>query len=927
MVKETDDRLGESIVMTGNHSRTTAGLSHLWTPARGTRHRPTGRRRSCPVIERLEPRTPMAADLAHATSVRRIDWEGTLVDARADGWIVQTSGSAAPQIRSGWQSQSLGEGFFSLTTPGASVADVRGWATAAGLRGLEPDRVITASALPNDPSFSRLYGLNNTGQTGGLADADIDAAEAWDVTTGSRSVVVSVIDTGVDYRHPDLAANVWTNPREVAGDRLDNDGNGYVDDVHGWDFANNDADPFDDQGHGTHVAGTIGAAGNNGTGVTGVNWQVSIMALKFLDASGSGTTSAAIAAINYATKMRRDFGVNIVATNNSWGGGGFSSSLQNAINAGGSAGILFVAAAGNDGLNNDSTPSYPASYTSSSIIAVAATDSSNRLASFSNYGATSVDVAAPGVGILSTTPNNTYSSYSGTSMATPQVTGVVALLKAAKPDATADQIRSAILSTTTPVSGLAGKVATGGVVNAAAALAALVGTPTSPPPPPPSPTGPYESNDAIATASAVTLTGGRASVSAVVGDGAYGSADVDLFAVAVPAGGTLTVDIDAQALGSALDSYLRVFNAAGRQLAANDDAGSLDSLVSFTAQAAGTYYVGVSAFGNAAYSATTAGSGTAGTTAGGYTAGFTVALPAPVADIVDVSPDPRTTSVGAVMVVFDRAVTGFDPSDLSLVRSGTSVPLTGITVTTTDSVRWTVSGLDAATASAGTYTLTLKASGSGIASADGVALATSAADTWTTQSATLVDAGDSLATAAVIGITSGEIRLSGIIGDGSWAAKDVDLYKVTLAAGQTIVIDIDAVTLAGSSTLDSFVRLFDSRGRQVASNDDSGGTIDSYLSRKVSASGTYSIGVSGFGNRSYSPATAGSGSNGSTGVYQMRLAFSAIAAGTAGAARIAGAADRTVPAGEDALATAFAMYGANWSAALPAIDRPRRSGR
>jgi subtilisin family serine protease len=472
VVKETDDRLGESIVMTGNHSRTTAGLSHLWTPARGTRHRPTGRRRSCPVIERLEPRTPMAADLAHATSVRRIDWEGTLVDARADGWIVQTSGSAAPQIRSGWQSQSLGEGFFSLTTPGASVADVRGWATAAGLRGLEPDRVITASALPNDPSFSRLYGLNNTGQTGGLADADIDAAEAWDVTTGSRSVVVSVIDTGVDYRHPDLAANVWTNPREVAGDRLDNDGNGYVDDVHGWDFANNDADPFDDQGHGTHVAGTIGAAGNNGTGVTGVNWQVSIMALKFLDASGSGTTSAAIAAINYATKMRRDFGVNIVATNNSWGGGGFSSSLQNAINAGGSAGILFVAAAGNDGLNNDSTPSYPASYTSSSIIAVAATDSSNRLASFSNYGATSVDVAAPGVGILSTTPNNTYSSYSGTSMATPQVTGVVALLKAAKPDATADQIRSAILSTTTPVSGLAGKVATGGVVNADVAPAA-----------------------------------------------------------------------------------------------------------------------------------------------------------------------------------------------------------------------------------------------------------------------------------------------------------------------------------------------------------------------------------------------------------------------------------------------------------------------
>jgi subtilisin family serine protease len=864
----------------------------------------------------------MAADLARAASICRIEWDGLPVDSRTDGWIVQSAGADAPQLRSGWQSRSLGEGFYSLTTPGASVADVRGWAAAAGVHGLEPDRMISASALPNDPSFNRLYGLNNTAQTGGLADADIDAPEAWDVTTGSRSVVVAVIDTGIDYRHPDLAANVWTNPREVAGDRIDNDGNGYVDDIYGWDFANNDADPFDDQGHGTHVAGTIGAVGNNGTGVAGVNWQVSIMGLKFLDASGSGTTSAAIAAINYATRMRRDFGANVVATNNSWGGGGFSSSLQNAITAGGSAGILFVAAAGNDGLNNDATASYPASYTSGSIIAVAATDSSNRLASFSNYGATSVDVAAPGVGILSTTPNNTYSSYSGTSMATPHVTGVVALLKAAKPDATADQIRSAILSTATPVAGLAGKVATGGVVNAAAAITALVG---APPPPPPAANGPYEANDSIATAAAVALTGGRASLAATVGDGTYGTADVDLFAVAMPAGGTLTVDIDAQSIGSPLDSYLRVFDAAGRQLAANDDAGSLDSLVSFTAPAAGTYYVGISSYANSAYSATTAGSGGAGTTTGSYAATFTVALPAPAADIVDVSPDPRTTSVGAVLVVFDRPVTGFDPADLSLVRDGSSVPLSGITVTTADNVRWTINGLDAATASAGTYTLALKASGSGIVSTDGVSLTASVTDTWMTQAATLVDAGDSLSTAAVVGITAGEIRLAGAVGDGSWGTKDVDLYRVTLVAGQTIVIDIDAVTLPGSSTLDSFVRLFDSRGRQVAANDDSGGTTDSYLARKVSGSGTYYVGVSGFGNRSYVPATAGSGAAGSTGVYQLRLAFSALAAGTVGAARVAGSADGRTPASGSALTTAFAMYGVNWSAALPAVERPRRS--
>jgi subtilisin family serine protease len=902
-------------------SITGSGFRNAPPTARG---RAAGRGRSRPAIERLEPRTPLAADLAQATGIRRIDWEGAPVDSRADGWIVRVEGTDAPRIRSGWQSQPLGEGFYSLTTPGASVADVRGWAAAGGVRGLEPDRLIRASALPGDPSFGRLHGLHNTGQTGGLADADIDAPEAWDVTTGSRSVVVGVIDTGIDYRHPDLAANVWTNPREVAGDRVDNDGNGYVDDVHGWDFANNDADPFDDQGHGTHVAGTIGASGNNGTGVTGVSWQVSIMALKFLDAAGSGTTSAAIAAINYATMMRRNFGVNVVATNNSWGGGGFSSSLQSAIAAGGSAGILFVAAAGNDGSDNDATPSYPASYTGGSIIAVAATDSSNRLASFSNHGATSVDVAAPGVGILSTTPNSTYSSYSGTSMATPHVTGVVALLKAARPAATADQVRAAILSTATPVAGLAGKVATGGLVNAAAAVAALVGSPS--PPPPPSTSGPFEPNDSIATASTVTLAGGRAAVSAAVGDGAYGAADVDLFAVAVPAGGTLTVDVDAAALGSALDSYLRVFDSAGRELAANDDAGSVDSLVSFTAQLAGTYYVGVSSYGNAAYSSVTAGGGVAGATTGAYTAAFTVSLPAPVADIVDVAPDPRTTSVGAVMVVFDRAVSGFDAADLALVRSGSAVPLGGVSVTTTDNVRWTVGGLDAATASAGSYTLVLNAVGSGIVSTQGVPLASSASDSWTTQAATLTDAGDSLATAAVIGIASGEIRLAGRVGDGAWGARDVDLYRVALVAGQTIVVDIDAVVLAGGSTLDSYLRLFDARGRQVAANDDSGGTFDSYLARTVSATGTYYVGVSGYGNRSYAASTAGSGSVGSTGVYQLRLALSPPASVTAAAARVAGAVDGPSPR-RAAFASAFAMYGANWSAALPAADRPRRIGR
>ena len=720
-------------------------------------------------LEQLEPRALLAADFGAA--VRELAWDGQLHAVKADAWIVRADHASSVAVRPGWSTASLGEGFLALQAPAASVADVRGWAAAtAGVRYVEPDFVITTSATPNDPSYSRLWGLNNSGQTGGVADADMDVAEAWDVTAGSRSVVVGVIDTGIDYNHPDLAANIWRNPGEIAGDGIDNDRNGYVDDVRGWDFANNDADPFDDEGHGTHVAGTIGAVGNNGVGIVGVSWNVSLMALKFLGADGSGSTSGAIAAINYATRMRQSFGVNVVATNNSWGGGGFSSALRDAIAAGGSAGVLCVAAAGNESVNNDATPSYPANYAGDAVISVAATDSSNRLATFSNYGATTVDVAAPGVGIYSTVPGNRYASYSGTSMATPHVTGTVALLAAANPQATAAQLRTAILSTAVPLPALAGKVATGGLVNAAAALAAVGGGGGEPP-----------------------------------------------------------------------------------------------------------------------------------------------AQPAPTADVIDVSPDPRTTSVSAVMVQFSRAVSGFDVADLQLTLGGVAVSLAGVSVTTTDSIRWTVDGLSAATASAGTYVLTVAAAGSGIvATDDAAALAVSVSDTWVTQAATLTDAGDTLATAAAVGISAGEVRLSGRIGDGSFARRDVDLYKVVLVAGQTLVIDVDAQTLSGGSTLDSYARLFNSSGRQIATNDDSGGSFDSYLSVRVSTAGTYYVGISGYGNASYSPTRAGSGRNGSTGVYQVRFAFSALAAGTG--AKIAGTRDAAAPA---EMASAFAAYGANWEAALP----------
>ncbi len=338
-------------------------------------------------------------------------------------------------------------------------------ATNPFIAAFEQDVVHQFNVMPNDPQVGQLWGLENSGQTGGASDADIDAAAAWGISTGSRNIVVAVIDTGVDWRHPDLAANLWVNPGETPNG-LDDDGNGLVDDVYGYNFAANTGDPMDDNGHGTHVAGTIAAVGNNGVGVTGINWSGSIMALKFLRADGSGTTSDAIRAINYATMQRVRFGVNVRVMNMSWGGGGFSSALRDAIQAAGDAGILAVAAAGNSARNNDLAPQYPSSYEVSTLVAVAATDHRDQLASFSNYGAASVDLAAPGVSILSTYPNNRYVALSGTSMATPHVAGVAALAWSVAPNATVAEIKNALLGGVDQLASLRGKVLSGGRLNA-----------------------------------------------------------------------------------------------------------------------------------------------------------------------------------------------------------------------------------------------------------------------------------------------------------------------------------------------------------------------------------------------------------------------------------------------------------------------------
>ncbi|PYT14876.1 MAG: hypothetical protein DMF51_07755 [Acidobacteria bacterium] len=338
----------------------------------------------------------------------------------------------------------------------------------------EPNYVLHAVLSPNDQSYSLLWGLNNRGQTGGLPGSDISAEAAWSVTTGDRAVVVGVVDSGIDYTHPDLAANIWTNPGEIPGNGIDDDQNGFVDDVHGWDFYNNDNDPMDDFGHGTHVAGTIGAVGNNSIGITGVAWRVSLVPLKFLNAGGHGSTSAAVAAIDYAA------GLGVDVLNNSWGSYDFSQTLMDAIRAAGDAGVVFVAAAGNEGVNTDLQPFFPAGYDLPNVISVAATNSYDNKAGFSNYGPNSVDLAAPGVDIFSTLPGGIYGPLSGTSMAAPHVSGVAALIRTLSPDIPAFQVKQKILDGATQVAGLVGLVRTGGRLNALVPIATRDDVPPGP---------------------------------------------------------------------------------------------------------------------------------------------------------------------------------------------------------------------------------------------------------------------------------------------------------------------------------------------------------------------------------------------------------------------------------------------------------------
>ncbi|MCA3364964.1 MAG: S8 family serine peptidase [Roseomonas sp.] len=497
---------------------------------------------------------------------------------------------------------------------------------------------ISIAVVSNDAGYTSgmLWGM--LGDTGAVRNAfGSQANEAWaEGVTGSTSNVVGVIDTGIDYTHPDLYLNIWLNQREIpvnlraglsdidaddlitfrdlngtanasyvmdynrngfidAGDLLndarwengtDEDGNGYRDDLIGWDFANNDNDPFDDNGHGTHVGGTIGGMGGNDIGVAGVNWTVQMVALKFLSARGSGSFNGAINAVNYFTDaaIRASDAEDFIATNNSWGGGGYSTLLNEAIGRGAQQDILFIAAAGNSSRNNDVQATYPANYTTNAIagydavISVASLTNTGSLSSFSNYGATTVDIAAPGSAIYSTLPGGRYGTYSGTSMATPHVTGAVALYAAEHPDATAAEIRAALLNSAAATPSLGDVMVTGGRLDIGAFLDTAPDLPTP--------------MDLIAgnTATTATLSAGALQVSGVDFAG-----DQDWFRLTLTAGWRYSFAMDATT-GSSLDAYLRLLATTGQQLAFNDDAVGNDSRLSFQAITSGTYYLSAQGF-------------------------------------------------------------------------------------------------------------------------------------------------------------------------------------------------------------------------------------------------------------------------------------------------------------------------------------------
>jgi subtilisin family serine protease/subtilisin-like proprotein convertase family protein len=688
----------------------------------------------------------------------------------------------------------IGRGMWATFTTQGAITPAMAKRVAQSLpqvQWVEPNQVKKIAAVPNDTEYNTQWYQNNTGQFPpqatnpfpGVEDADIDAEQAWDITIGSRDVIIGVIDTGVDIDHPDLRNNIWTNPGEIAGNGIDDDANGYVDDVNGYDFAMLDNDPreeFDPRGtgenvipvfaHGTAVAGVIGAVGNNGTGIAGVAWNISILPMKIAQTDGSLSTGAIVAAHAYATMMR-ERGINLVATNNSYGGYGgaeqfYEDAEENQLGAERAAiqryldsGGTFVAAAGNDSFNNDNAftdpngiTAYPASYSLPGLISVAATNRQDGLAGFSNFGVQTVDLAAPGEDIRTTFFQNGQSTYittAGTSFAAPVVAGIVGLIKSIKPNASAVEIRELLINTSDPLPGLQGLVRSGGRVNAGRAVRA---------------------------------------------------ASIDGPIVQSFSPGPQTTQFDA-VTGTALNTLSFTFS---------------EAIAQSTLSASGVTLLGDGAdniFGT----------------------GDDVVVPVTSATLA--SGNQRRVNIGLNLASFPAQRLPVDNYRITLAqaafRDSQGNRLNGNNVSGQDEVR----------------TFRVVATG---------------ADN---------EPNDTLATATRISFdASGQATLNGAqIGNGPAGVFDIDLYRVDLSTGGQISAQVVAQRLTGGSTLDSFVRLFDANGQELARNDQAFG-LDAAVDFFVRTGGAYYIGVSGAGNSTYDPTDATRVGTQSRGSYRLDIA-------------------------------------------------------
>jgi len=1027
------------------------------------------------LLETLEPRVMLSASLNLPEGLEVVDYRGGQVVALEDSWIMTFDRSVTSETLTaefsgvvadlGISVDSVlhrGRRFMEFTTPDPLNERAIDWVRGQtdNLINIEPNVARSPTRLPDDPLLDQQFWVENTGQPipgllQGTPGADIDLERAWEVTTGSSGVVIAVVDTGVEITHPDLADNIWVNPGEVPGNGIDDDGNGLVDDVNGWDFGSSDFgpggagrfggdnNPDDDSvggGHGTAVAGTIGAVGNNGFGITGVNWDVSILPVKIANDAGALVGGAIISAHEYLTDLLNR-GVPIAASNNSYGAfapGFFQEEFEDfdfereAIEDFIAAGGTFVASAGNDANDNDeSFTTFPAAHNLPGIIAVAATDNRDELASFSNFGETTVDVAAPGERILTTTTGGGFTFIDGTSFSGPIVAGVVGLMKSVRPDLTPEQVRDALIASSDRVPGLVDKVVADGRVNAFRALEFVLtdgplvtqfspGSPTGAPVQevqvafnePLAPLGPgalagitleraggddtfgdgnevvstiqsatlddtgsvltirpllplqafdlyrvtldgssftdlegnflngdavsgedevrefrvisapgaNEPNDTLAGATPVVIPGGGdGSVSFTgqsIGDGLQSSLDVDLFRIDMPRGGLITAAVTAEALPtpSPLDAVLRLFDGNGTELAINDQFNGDDPLIDFFVPSAGVFYVGVSGFGNSAYSPVLAGSGSS-QSLGVYDLDVDVALVGdatiaaastfdppgqPIDDLgvltdtilVDDSREIRDLNVTLDVthpfvsdldirlvaptgqeVVLARNIGGSgddfsstifdDEASRSIVAAGESdAPFTGAWAP-----QQPLDVLDGASA-AGLWRLIIRDTKGNDA---GALLGWSLDFTLENDIFGPFELNDTLTTARSIDPASGSVNLSAFIGDGGFGVKDVDVFSFEASAGSTL----NASALSGG-VADLALRVFDAAGNELQASSP-GGELDASVDGFVFVDGgTFFIGVSDAARATdpgaYDPTRVASGTDGLTvGSYTLSV--------------------------------------------------------